>query len=68
MAVKAATAAEIQELEGEWVAEDGQGHVVAHARTLPELERILVEEKRFREDRLPAIRRVPEDGQSAFIL
>lgn len=68
MAVKTASAADLEHLAGEWVAEDAHGHVIAHAHGLPELERVLVTEKQFRENELPAIRRVPEDGQTTFVL
>lgn len=64
----AVTTEELERLSGQWLAEDKDGRVVAHARTLAELEQILMTEKGYKEGTLPAIRRVPEDGSTTFIL
>jgi hypothetical protein len=63
-----AVATELDTLAGQWVAEGSDGGVIAHAKTLAELEHILVNEKRFKDNEFPAIRRIPEDGSTTFIL
>jgi hypothetical protein len=59
---------ELEALAGQWVAEDREGNVIAHATELDDLEQILIKKLGFSEDRLPAIRHVPEDGSTTFIL
>jgi hypothetical protein len=59
---------ELEALAGQWVAEDQEGHVIAHASELEELERVLIKKLGFTDDRLPAMRHIPEDGSTTFIL
>ena len=64
----ATTFSELETLAGQWVAEDDEGVPIAHAHTLVQLEEDLIGKFEFSEDNLPAIRRVPEDGATSFIL
>lgn len=64
----AITKTELEALEDQWVAEDREGRVIAHAAELDDLEQILTEKLGFSENHLPAIRHIPEDGSTTFIL
>ncbi len=59
---------ELESLAGQWVAEDGEGRVIAHASGLEALEGILIKKMGISEDHLPAVRHIPEDGSATFIL
>lgn len=59
---------ELEALANQWVAEDQEGRVIAHAPELDDLEEILIKKLGFQEDQLPAMRHIPEGGSTTFIL
>jgi hypothetical protein len=62
------TAVDLRRYAGQWIAQDKRGVVIAAAHSLTALERKLIQEFGYKENDLPAIMRVPEDGTATLLL
>jgi len=62
------TAVDLRRYAGQWIAQDKRGVVIAAANSLDALERKLIEDFGYKENRLPAMMRVPEDGTATLLL
>ena len=62
------TAVDLRRYAGQWIAQDKRGAVITAAHSLDALERKLVEQFGYKEDNLPAMMRVPEDGTATLLL